>query len=559
MSGERRDLNELHPTVRAKVADVLADLQKAQLPFDVFEAYRLPSRQRKLFRQGGVTKADAWESYHQYGMAVDLVLKENGGWSWRTDGGRLAMWDRMNAIGRAHGLKPLSWEKPHLQLDDVDLDDLQAGRYPPGGDDTWARAISDAIESWPQGAPPAPLLDQERPRLPELLLTTPSTTSLSSSAAPVIAPVLVQGISGANFERAQGVIKAFEGGFVQDPKDPGGATNFGITHRTLAAWRGVPTVTPAQVAALTYDEAKDIFFAKYWSPLQCGAMPGPLALAVYNAGIHCGIGTSARFLQSALNAQGAGLVVDGDVGPITLAAVARSDIAAAVASVIALYEARLQSHPQVAHFGKGFANRVATLRAESGRWLQEWIFAGGVQVAATGIGQPAPTPAPRVQSMPTVVTTTMTTPAATDERLARIEAALKTLDPVGGLLALGTAQTEQDRIKVIRSIADRLVTAAPELAPVNNALGTTIGGLFSGKKSLIGIIGSIATALFAQGSHDSVFGKVAAAVTSSAPILQGATGPLLPIFLGMTVWGLLGRQEKWGLANTLAATAKPSP
>ena len=74
----------------------------------------------------------------------------------------------MHEIGIENGLKPLSWEKPHLQMEGVALSDLTAGNYPPGGDDSWAENLEAAIVAW-NGSPPAPPLPPDfadKPALP---------------------------------------------------------------------------------------------------------------------------------------------------------------------------------------------------------------------------------------------------------------------------------------------------------------------------------------------------------------------------------------------------------
>lgn len=83
-SARQSDLGVLHPVVRDAVERVIAQLQAEQIPFQVFEAYRSPQRQRMLFAQGRtapgdiVTKARPWSSYHQFGLAVDFVLRIDG-------------------------------------------------------------------------------------------------------------------------------------------------------------------------------------------------------------------------------------------------------------------------------------------------------------------------------------------------------------------------------------------------------------------------------------------------------------------------------------------------
>lgn len=170
------DLLHLHPVVRKRVEAVLKQLAAENIPFQVFEAYRSPDRQRHLFAQGRtrpgaiVTKAKPWQSYHQYGMAVDFVLFINGQWSWDDKGAKAAWWKRLHQVGREHGLEPLSWETPHLQLAKSSMKDLYAGRYPAGGDETWAENFEAAIISW-NGSPSAPPVPAEIPERPSLDLT----------------------------------------------------------------------------------------------------------------------------------------------------------------------------------------------------------------------------------------------------------------------------------------------------------------------------------------------------------------------------------------------------
>lgn len=153
------DLSLLHPVVRSKVIAIQKALDDEGIPLRVFESFRHPQRQRDLFNQGnGVTNADAWESYHQYGLAADFVLFINGNWSWSTAKfEERQAWDRYHEIAREAGLEPLSWEKPHVQLVGTSLAELRNGVYPPGGDDSWADNLAEAISSWTGGdAPPLP-------------------------------------------------------------------------------------------------------------------------------------------------------------------------------------------------------------------------------------------------------------------------------------------------------------------------------------------------------------------------------------------------------------------
>ncbi len=109
-----------------------------------------------------------------------------------------------------------------------------------------------------------------------------------------------------------------EGGYVDHPEDPGGATNMGITHITLASWRGC-SVTKQDVKNLRPSEVQDIYKANYWDAAHCANMPVGIDLCVFDCAVNQGVGDARRFLQYAL-----GVRVDGVVGPITLGAVSHA-------------------------------------------------------------------------------------------------------------------------------------------------------------------------------------------------------------------------------------------
>jgi peptidoglycan L-alanyl-D-glutamate endopeptidase CwlK len=151
----------LHPLFREKARALLAALSSEGIPFRLFEGFRSPERQQYLYTQGRtrpgaiVTKARPWMSYHQYGLAGDFVIFENGKWSWDAAGARAGWWRRLQETGRRLGLEPLSFEAPHLQLAGLRIQDLAAGRYPEGGDATWEMSMQQAMTSGKRNPPTA--------------------------------------------------------------------------------------------------------------------------------------------------------------------------------------------------------------------------------------------------------------------------------------------------------------------------------------------------------------------------------------------------------------------
>ncbi len=151
-----------------------------------------------------------------------------------------------------------------------------------------------------------------------------------------------------------------EGGFVDDPRDRGEATNMGITLATLRDWTGDADLQASDVATLTSDVAASIYGANYWNQLRCDALPRGIDLMVFDFGVNAGCVTSARLLQQALGFAGAD--VDGSIGPYTLAEaaarVARIGGVVALRALLVRQQARYRALPGFATFGTGWLARA---------------------------------------------------------------------------------------------------------------------------------------------------------------------------------------------------------
>ncbi|HUP06837.1 MAG TPA: glycosyl hydrolase 108 family protein [Caldimonas sp.] len=108
-----------------------------------------------------------------------------------------------------------------------------------------------------------------------------------------------------------------EGGYVDNPADPGGATNFGVTQHYLEANRAAhPELTlPASVADLTQSQAATLYRLNEWTEVQGDSLPWPLALCAFDTAVNEGQHRAAITLQQAL-----GVPADGLIGPGTLRA-----------------------------------------------------------------------------------------------------------------------------------------------------------------------------------------------------------------------------------------------
>lgn len=111
-----------------------------------------------------------------------------------------------------------------------------------------------------------------------------------------------------------------EGGYVNDPDDPGGATNYGVTIHTMRALGldldGDGDVDPADVRRLTRDQAVDIFITHYYDRPRIAQLPVPLHSTVFDMYVNAG-SNAVRILQRLLRDMGLDIVVDGVIGPQT--------------------------------------------------------------------------------------------------------------------------------------------------------------------------------------------------------------------------------------------------
>ncbi|MBN2760481.1 MAG: peptidoglycan-binding protein [Rhodobacteraceae bacterium] len=122
-------------------------------------------------------------------------------------------------------------------------------------------------------------------------------------------------------------IVAREGGFVNDPDDPGGATKFGVTIHTLRRLRPGQTVGVDDIRALTREDAVEIYLEHYFARPRIGELPQPLWATVFDMYVNAGA-NAVRLLQRLLVDMGQDVAVDGAIGPQTIAAAHRAyDIA----------------------------------------------------------------------------------------------------------------------------------------------------------------------------------------------------------------------------------------
>lgn len=155
------------------------------------------------------------------------------------------------------------------------------------------------------------------------------------------------------FEMLLPCLLIHEGGYVNHPRDPGGATNKGVTQRVYDGYRARMGLPQQSVRDITDSEVSDIYRAQYWDAVRADDLPNGLAYAVFDYAVNSGPARAARELQRAL-----GVGVDGVIGQVTISAA----IAANEPDLIRRYcMARLewmQTLRTWKDFGKGWTRRI---------------------------------------------------------------------------------------------------------------------------------------------------------------------------------------------------------
>ena len=118
-----------------------------------------------------------------------------------------------------------------------------------------------------------------------------------------------------------------EGGYVNNPADKGGPTNFGITISTLAQWRGVG-VTEDDVKTLTMDEASNIYRVNYFNKLRLDEVDSvAIQLCLADQAVLCGVKRATERAQRVINSiLGTVVVEDGLMGPKTTATLNKMNV-----------------------------------------------------------------------------------------------------------------------------------------------------------------------------------------------------------------------------------------
>jgi len=171
-----------------------------------------------------------------------------------------------------------------------------------------------------------------------------------------------------DFAAALDRVLVHEGGYVNHPKDPGGATNKGVTQRVYDLHRKGKGQKPRSVKSIELAEVREIYRKRYWDVIAGDRLPAGVSYVVFDGAVNSGPGQSGKWLQRALGSHYDGKI-DGRVGESTIAAVDRHpnhDVL--IVAIIDRRMAFLRSLRTWPTFGKGWTARLDGVRRIGQAW-----------------------------------------------------------------------------------------------------------------------------------------------------------------------------------------------
>lgn len=155
-----------------------------------------------------------------------------------------------------------------------------------------------------------------------------------------------------NFEQCLALVLKHEGGYVNNPKDPGGMTNLGVTKKVWEEYVGHP-VDETAMRALGPSDVGPLYKKNYWDKIKGDDLPNGVDYACFDLSVNSGVSRAAKILQQAV-----GVNADGAIGPATLAAVASQNPRDLATEICERRQKFLEGLPTFATFGKGWTRRV---------------------------------------------------------------------------------------------------------------------------------------------------------------------------------------------------------
>ena len=162
-----------------------------------------------------------------------------------------------------------------------------------------------------------------------------------------------------NWKRSFELMLQSEGGFVNNPSDPGGMTNLGVTKATWENWIGRQS-DEAEMRGLTPDKVEPMYRKKYWDAVRGDEVKLGLDYLLFDFAVNAGAGRAIKTLQTAI-----GVPADGGFGPITMASMKSYEPVKLIERFSQAKEDFYRSLNTFDVFGKGWLNRVAKVKAEA--------------------------------------------------------------------------------------------------------------------------------------------------------------------------------------------------
>ena len=186
-----------------------------------------------------------------------------------------------------------------------------------------------------------------------------------------------------NFVNALKHVLVHEGGYVDHPRDPGGATNKGVTLAVFQRFYG-RAMTKDDLKGITDLQLEEIYKAGYWDKCRCDDLPNGVDYVVFDQAVNSGPGRSAKWLQSAVGSK-----ADGAIGPQTLAAMQGVAVDQVINRMCDARLAFLRGLSIWDTFGRGWQRRVDSVRAY-GLQLASGALAAPPSALAAGDAAPQP-------------------------------------------------------------------------------------------------------------------------------------------------------------------------
>lgn len=158
-------------------------------------------------------------------------------------------------------------------------------------------------------------------------------------------------MTASNFDASMAEVFSHEGGYVNDPRDPGGETNMGISKRSYPR---------EDIRGMTRERAAAIYRRDYWNRVKGDQLPDGIDLVAFDPAVNSGVSRGSRWLQSAL-----GVTQDGKIGPQTvLAAQTATDGVAVIKRACAARMGFLRGLTSLwSTYSRGWTRRVASVEA----------------------------------------------------------------------------------------------------------------------------------------------------------------------------------------------------